>query len=91
MNKWTKIAIFSGLAGFLCWGLIFLTDSAYPDMIFRIFMPLGLFLVFLSIPLFLLAWILTIRKELTEKNYLLAGISILTFLIWLLLALHRFL
>lgn len=91
MNKWMKIAIFSGLAGLFCWGIIFLTDSAYPDLIYRIFMPLGLFLVFLSIPLFLLAWILTIRKELTERNYLLAWISILTFLIWLLLALHRFL
>lgn len=90
-NKWMKGAIFSVLAGFLCWGIIFITDVSYPHTLFQILMPLGLFLVFLSLPLFVLSWIITIRQEFKVKNYLIASLWIIVGILWVLLSVPKFL
>lgn len=77
MGKWMKGGIFCGLAGLLCWGIIFLTDVSYPHTLFNILLPLGLWLVFLSLPLFALSWIMDVYQDFKVRNYSVAILSII--------------
>lgn len=83
MGKLKKAGIACGLAGLLCWGIIFIADIcigdvSYPHILFRIFQPLGLFLIFLAVPLFALSWIISLYWDFKTRNYSAAAISIVS-------------
>ena len=67
-------AVLLAFLGLLSLTVPILTKSAYPDMLFRILLPVGLLLVVISLGLFALDWLLRIKKELELKKYLSACI-----------------
>lgn len=77
MGRLKKAALISGLAGLLCWGIIFITGASYPHALFKILMPLGLLLVFLALPLLALSWILGVYQDFKVRNYSVAILSII--------------
>lgn len=76
------------LLAFLSWGIIFVTDSAYPQMVFRVFQSLGLLFVMFATIFLVTWWIEVIRKAQREKNYRKAVLWLFGGLLWVLLSLH---
>lgn len=77
VGRLKKAGIVCGLAGLLCWGIIFIADASYPDTLYEVLMPLGLLLVFLALPLFAISWILGVYRDFRAKNYSTAIITII--------------
>lgn len=89
MGKLRKASIFCALAGFLCLGVIFITGASYPHIVFRIFQPLALLFIFLSLPLFALSWIMSLYHELKTRNYSVAAVSIISAVVGIIFTLFR--
>lgn len=60
-------------------------------MLFKILLPFGLILIYVSLPLFVLSWILHIKKEYKKKQYLSAFLWIVFGILLILWELRRFL
>lgn len=87
-RKINKIAMATYLLGIFSLIIVILTDSAYPDTIFQVLVPVGIILIFVSAGLFVLDWVLHIRTEVKQKKYLnafilvLLGIAVAVFFWW---------
>lgn len=75
-NKINKFSIITGAMGLIFLGVVFITNSSYPSMIFKIFAPLGLFFIFVSLLLFVIKLIMDIKKDIGSKKYLSAFVMI---------------
>lgn len=70
VNKFYKSALFTSILTFVFWGIIFVTDASYPNIIFKIFLPLGLLMLFMSLVLLFLSYIFDIKDDIKNKNYI---------------------
>lgn len=75
-EKYYKLASFTGLIGLILIFIVILSNVAYPSMIFRILTPLGLLLVFISVGLLSIHFILRIKESFNRKDYI--GVLIIT-------------
>ena len=71
-QKLFKSAIITGVIGLIIIFSIILSNSAYPDMLFRILTPLGLLFVFVSIVLGFVSWLWYIMDTIRKKEYVMA-------------------
>lgn len=74
LQTFKKISFVCAVLGLLGFAVIWLTGTAYPNFMFQILAPVSLLLVFAALPFMLVSWILTIRKEIQAKNYLIAAL-----------------
>ena len=88
-RKFFRFAVIVSVLGLLSIAAVMISGTAYPDMMFQILAPIGLLLMFASLPLYALAWVFLIKKEMKSKNYLYAAllflvgiISIVQTIIW---------
>lgn len=68
-TKLFKFAFLTAVLGLGMLMIIMITQSAYPDMLFRILGPIGLLLIFLSAGLSLLNWIFCMKQNIKSKNW----------------------
>lgn len=76
-KKLYKFAALISILGLLCIAVVMISGTAYPDILFQVLAPIGLLLMFVSLGLYVLAWIFSIKKEMKSKNYLYAAILLL--------------
>lgn len=74
IKKLVKIGSFFALFGLLGLGIVFVTGASYPDLMFKILVPVSLLLLFAALPLIAASWVLTIYQEVKAKNYLIAAL-----------------
>lgn len=65
-----------------------ISGAAYPDMLFQVLTPIGLLLIFISLGLYALDWVFSIKKEMKSKNYLHAALLLLIGIIFILKIAH---
>ncbi|WP_068268674.1 hypothetical protein [Caviibacter abscessus] len=68
-KKLFKISIFIGVIGLAILLLIVFSGVVYPNQFFKIFMPIGLLLMFISFVMCFVSWILMIKDAVASKNY----------------------
>lgn len=74
MKKFFKLSVITSVVGLtMILGLI-LSKSAYPHLVFRILTPLGLLLVFISVILGFVSWLLYLKDSIKKKEYVWATI-----------------
>lgn len=83
-EKYYKIATRIGLMGLVLLAIVILSNSAYPSMVFRILAPLGLLLVFISVGLCGISWLLGFKESIKKKDYISAVIIIVTGVLFIL-------
>ena len=76
-RKLCRFAVIISALGLLSIAAVMISGTAYPDMMFQILSPIGLLLMFVSLPLYALAWVFSIKKEMKSKNYLYATLLLL--------------
>lgn len=76
-RKLFRFAVIVSVLGLLSIAAVMISGTAYPDMMFQILAPIGLLLMFVSLPLYVLAWVFSIKKEMKSKNYLYATLLLL--------------
>ena len=76
-RKLFRFAVIVSVLGLLSIAAVMISGTAYPDMMFQILAPIGLLLMFVSLPLYALAWVFSIKKEVKSKNYLYAALLLL--------------
>lgn len=69
-EKHYKMASCIGVIGLILIFTVILSNSAYPSMIFRILAPLGILLVFISVALLSISFLLTIKESFKRKDYI---------------------
>lgn len=76
-KKLYRFAVLISILGLLCIAVVMISGTAYPDILFQVLAPLGLLLMFVSLGLYVLAWIFSIKKEMKSKNYLYVALLLL--------------
>lgn len=69
-----KFAVLVSIMGLLSIAVVMISKTAYPDLLFQILTPIGLLLIFISLGLYALDWIFSIKKEVKSRNYLSAAL-----------------
>lgn len=69
-NKFSKFGVLSAVMGFICFGIIYITDSSYPNILFQILTPLFLIFIFVSFIFFTIDWLFELYRCIKNKNYL---------------------
>lgn len=64
-----NIAAFTGGIGLIIIFGVILSGTSYPDLFFRIGVPLGLLFVFISVILGFLCWLRYLRDTIKSKHY----------------------
>lgn len=80
-TKSYKAAVVTAVLGLTSIFIVFISKSAYPDMLFKILVPLGLLLVFASVALLFMSYIVSIKSAAKNKNYVMAAILLMAFII----------
>lgn len=81
-TKLYRFAVLTSVLGLLSIAVVMLSGTAYPDMLFQILTPIGLLLIFVSLGLYALDWVFSIKKEMKSKNYLYVAILLLVGIIF---------
>lgn len=81
-RKLYRFAVLTSVLGLLSIAVVMISGTAYPDMVFQILTPIGLLLIFISLCLYALDWIFSIKKEMNAKNYLYAALLLLVGIIF---------
>ena len=77
MNKLAKIATTTGLVGIGLLLLIMISGIGYPNPLFNYGVGIGLILIFASIILYAISWIIDFKDAITKKNLIGAFILLL--------------
>lgn len=77
MNKRTKIAATTGLVGLGILLLIMISGIGHPNPLFNYGVGMGLMMIFASIILYVIGWIIDLKNAITKKNRIDALILIL--------------
>ena len=72
--KLFKTACIIGAMGLILLFAVIFSKAAYPDLFFKIAVPLGLGMVFLAVVILGLSWVLQIKQSVTKKDYMAAVI-----------------
>lgn len=64
-----NMAAFTGGIGLIIIFSVILSGTSYPDLFFRIGLPLGLLFVFISVILAFLCWLQYLRNTIKSKHY----------------------
>lgn len=68
-TKLGKFAFLTAVLGLTMLIIIMITQSGYPDILFQILGPIGVFLVFLSAGLHFLNWIFCMKQSIKSKDW----------------------
>ncbi len=84
-----KVAVITGVIGLILLLSTILSKSSDPDMFFRIAAVLGIILIFVSVALFGISWLVYIKDSIKKKDYIGATIIIIIGLLIIIKALIR--
>ena len=68
-KKLFKTACFIGAVGLILILAVIVSNVAYPHIFFKIATPIGIGLVFLSVAILGLSWVVQVKNSLTKKDY----------------------
>ncbi len=88
-KKFFNVAVLVSIIAFVCFGVLYISDSAYPDLLFRVLTLLFLVLICISLILLLLSWLSKIYEEIKSKNYLIAFVWLLAGIVLIVLELIK--
>lgn len=89
-RKLYKFAVLTCVLGLLSLAAVIFSGTSYPEMLFEVLAPIGLLLIFVSLGLYVCAWILSIKKAIKVKDYLWVGLLLLVgILVVVQIVLHR--
>lgn len=68
-EKLFKFVIMTGVSGLIMIFSVILSNSAYPDLFFKIVAPLGLLFIFVSAILGFVSWLWYLKDAIKNKQY----------------------
>ena len=82
-RKLYRLAVLTCVMGLLSIAVVIVSGTAYPEILFQVLAPIGLLLIFVSLVLYVFAWVLSVKKAIKSKDYLWVGLLLLVGIILL--------
>ena len=89
MNKLNKIAITTSIGGLVLLILVLISGSSYPDPFYSYGTAIGMFMVFLSLLLYIVIWCRELYVSIKEKNAVDSLILIIALILFVIIFIRR--